>query len=172
MREDNCDRVDKTPLMPDSSSADTQFMRSALRLAEKARERGEVPVGAVVVAQGEVIGEGFNQPITLQDPSAHAEMLALRAAAKHIGNYRLQDASLYVTIEPCMMCCGAMVHARISRLVFAAREPRAGAVVSNAQVLENRWLNHRVQVVEGVLAEPCGELMRAFFRERRRERSS
>ncbi|MCY4323938.1 MAG: tRNA adenosine(34) deaminase TadA, partial [Gammaproteobacteria bacterium] len=144
----------------------------ALRLAEKARERGEVPVGAVVVAQGEVIGEGFNQPITLQDPSAHAEMLALRAAAKHIGNYRLQGASLYVTIEPCMMCCGAMVHARISRLVFAAREPRAGAVVSNAQLLENRWLNHRVQVVEGVLAEPCGELMRAFFRERRRERSS
>ena len=147
-------------------------MRRALRLAEKARERGEVPVGAVVVAQGEVIGEGFNQPITLQDPSAHAEMLALRAAAKHIGNYRLQGASLYVTIEPCMMCCGAMVHARISRLVFAAREPRAGAVVSNAQLLENRWLNHRVQVVEGVLAEPCGELMRAFFRERRRERSS
>jgi len=159
-------------LMPDSSSADTQFMRCALRLAEKARERGEVPVGAVVVAQGEVIGEGFNQPITLQDPSAHAEMLALRAAAKHIGNYRLQGASLYVTIEPCMMCCGAMVHARIARLVFAAREPRAGAVVSNAQLLENRWLNHRVQVVEGVLAEPCGELMRAFFRERRRERSS
>ncbi|MCY4199782.1 MAG: tRNA adenosine(34) deaminase TadA [Gammaproteobacteria bacterium] len=158
--------------MPDSSSADTQFMRCALRLAEKARERGEVPVGAVVVAQGEVIGEGFNQPITLQDPSAHAEMLALRAAAKHIGNYRLQGASLYVTIEPCMMCCGAMVHARIARLVFAAREPRAGAVVSNAQLLENRWLNHRVQVVEGVLAEPCGELMRAFFRERRRERSS
>ncbi len=147
-------------------------MRCALRLAEKARERGEVPVGAVVVAQGEVIGEGFNQPITLQDPSAHAEMLALRAAAKHIGNYRLQGASLYVTIEPCMMCCGAMVHARIARLVFAAREPRAGAVVSNAQLLENRWLNHRVQVVEGVLAEPCGELMRAFFRERRRERSS
>ncbi len=172
MREDNCDCVDKMSLMPDSSSADTQFMRCALRLAEKARERGEVPVGAVVVAQGEVIGEGFNQPITLQDPSAHAEMLALRAAAKHIGNYRLQGASLYVTIEPCMMCCGAMVHARIARLVFAAREPRAGAVVSNAQLLENRWLNHRVQVVEGVLAEPCGELMRAFFRERRRERSS
>jgi len=147
-------------------------MRRALRLAEKARERGEVPVGAVVVLDGEVIGEGFNQPITLQDPSAHAEMLALRAAAKHIGNYRLQDASLYVTIEPCMMCCGAMVHARIARLVFAAREPRAAAVVSNAQLLESRWLNHRVQVLEGVLAEPCGELMRAFFRERRRERSS
>jgi len=158
--------------VPEFSSADTQFMRRALRLAEKARERGEVPVGAVVVLDGEVIGEGFNQPITLQDPSAHAEMLALRAAAKHIGNYRLQDASLYVTIEPCMMCCGAMVHARIARLVFAAREPRAAAVVSNAQLLESRWLNHRVQVLEGVLAEPCGELMRAFFRERRRERSS
>jgi len=153
--------------MSDHTTADTELMRRALHLAELAREQGEVPVGAVVVMNGEVIGEGFNQPIAHNDPSAHAEMLALRAAAKHIGNYRLQDASLYVTIEPCIMCCGALVHARISRLVFAAREMRAGAVVSNARLLGSPWLNHRVQVSEGVLAEECGELMRAFFQGRR-----
>ncbi len=157
--------------MSDRTAYDAKFMRRALKMAEKARQRGEVPVGAVVVLDGEVIGEGLNQPITLQDPSAHAEILALRVAAKHIGNYRLQDASLYVTIEPCIMCCGALVHARISRLVFAAREPRAGAVVSNARLLASPWLNHRVQVSEGVLADECGELMRTFFQDRRQERS-
>ena len=153
--------------MPEHSSADAKFMRQALRLAEIAREDGEVPVGAVVVLGGDVIGEGFNQPIARDDPSAHAEILALRAAAAQIGNYRLQDATLYVTIEPCMMCCGALVHARISRLVFGAREPRAGAVVSNARLLGSPWLNHRAEVSEGVLADECAELMRAFFAARR-----
>ena len=144
-------------------------MRRALELAVAAARLNEVPVGALVVMEGEVIGEGCNQPIASHDPSAHAEILALRAAAERVGNYRLQGASLYVTIEPCIMCCGALVHARISRLVFGAREPRAGAVRTNARMLESPWLNHRVAVSEGVLAEACAEMMRDFFQARRRE---
>ena len=154
--------------MLETPTGDTMHMRRALELASEAARLGEVPVGALVVMEDEVMGEGFNQPIAGQDPSAHAEMLALRAAARRIGNYRLQGATLYVTIEPCMMCCGALVHARVSRLVFGAREPRAGAVVSNARLLESPWLNHRADFSEGVLAEACGELMRAFFQSRRR----
>jgi len=142
-------------------------MREALDLAVIASGKGEVPVGAVVVRDGEVIGRGSNAPISDSDPTAHAEINALRDAARRMGNYRLPGCTLVVTVEPCTMCAGALVHARIETLVFGAREPRAGAVLSSASVLENPGLNHRVTVVEGVLAEECGELMSSFFRERR-----
>lgn len=152
-----------------ASEDHVDFMRHAITLAREGERRGEVPVGAVVVLDGEVIGRGFNRPIERVDPSAHAEMVALRDAARRIGNYRLEGASIYVTIEPCMMCCGALVHARLSALVFGAREPRSGAVISNAKLLESPWLNHHLEVVEGVLGEECGDLMRRFFRARRDE---
>ncbi len=142
-------------------------MGRALEWAARAARNGEVPVGAVVVRDGEVLGEGANQPIGSHDPTAHAEIVALRAAAAHVGNYRLPGASLYVTIEPCTMCAGALVHARIRTLVFGAREPRAGAIVSTTNAIENAALNHRVEVVEGVLADDCSALLKAFFRERR-----
>lgn len=143
------------------------FMRRALWWAQQAAAAGEVPVGAVVVRAGVVLGEGANQPIGSHDPTAHAEIVALRAAAQHAANYRLTDATLYVTIEPCTMCAGALVHARIATLVFGAREPRAGAIISTASVIDNVALNHRIGVVEGVLAEECGALLRAFFRAKR-----
>jgi tRNA(adenine34) deaminase len=143
------------------------FMQRALWWAEQAAGAGEVPVGAIVVSDGEVIGEGANQPIGSHDPTAHAEIVALRAAARRVGNYRLPGATLYVTIEPCTMCAGALIHARIGTLVFGAREPRAGAVVSTAAVADNAALNHRIVIVEGVLAEDAGALLRRFFRARR-----
>jgi tRNA(adenine34) deaminase len=143
------------------------YMRRALEWAARAARNGEVPVGALVVRDGEVLGEGANQPIGSHDPTAHAEIVALRAAAARVGNYRLTGATLYVTIEPCTMCAGALIHARIGTLVFGAREPRAGAVVSTANSIENAALNHRVEAVEGVLAGECSELLKAFFRERR-----
>ena len=143
------------------------FMRRALEWAHRAGADGEVPVGAVVVQNGEIIGEGANQPIGSCDPTAHAEIVALRAAARRIGNYRLTGATLYSTIEPCTMCAGALVHARIATLVFGAREPRAGAVASTASVMANAALNHRVEVVEGVLANETSALLQAFFRQRR-----
>ena len=143
------------------------WMRAALELAQEAADQGEVPVGAVVVREGKIIGRGCNAPITKVDPTAHAEINALREAAMTAGNYRLPGATLVVTVEPCTMCAGALLHARIETLVFGAREPRAGAVFSSAKVLENPGLNHRVTVVEGVLAEQCGALMSSFFRERR-----
>ena len=142
-------------------------MREALRLAAAAAACGEVPVGAVVVQDGVIIGRGANRPISGVDPTAHAEIVALRQAAAYTGNYRLTGASLYVTIEPCTMCAGALVHARIARLVFGTREPRAGAVVSTAQVLAAPGLNHRVEVVEGMLADEAQRLMQDFFRRRR-----
>jgi tRNA(adenine34) deaminase len=144
-----------------------QAMRRALQLAGRAADEGEVPVGAVVVMDGRIVGQGFNRPIRAQDPTAHAEIVALRSAAAQVGNYRLTGADLYVTIEPCLMCAGALVHARIARLVFGAREPRAGAVVSTLRALELPHLNHRVEVVEGVLAEEASALLRAFFAARR-----
>ena len=143
------------------------FMQRALGLAEKAAELGEVPVGAVVVLNGEVIGEGFNQPITASDPSAHAEVVALRAAAQHQQNYRLPGATLYVTIEPCTMCFGTLVHARIARLVYGAAEPRAGVVASQLQLPEKTFFNHKVQVEGGVMQDEAGTLVREFFRKRR-----
>lgn len=146
---------------------DSQFMARALELADMGAAQGEVPVGAVVVLDGEVIGEGFNCPLSTADPTAHAEVQALRAASRTRDNYRLSGATLYVTIEPCTMCAGALVHARIARLVYGAPEPRSGAVVSTARVLDNAALNHRVAVTGGVLAEEAARRLRQFFRERR-----
>jgi tRNA(adenine34) deaminase len=142
-------------------------MQQALDLAGQAAEAGEVPVGAVVVLDGECIGAGYNRPIAQHDPSAHAEIIALRSAAAQIENYRLVDATLYVTLEPCLMCAGAMVHARIQRLVYGATDPRAGAVVSRDKVLDHSFLNHRVAHAGGLLAIPCGELLSNFFKKRR-----
>ncbi len=142
-------------------------MREAIAEARKGAELGEVPVGAILVRDGTIIGRGFNQPISSHDPSAHAEMVALRQAALADNNYRLPGTTLYVTLEPCTMCSGLLVHSRISRLVFGASEPRSGAVVSRAQVLDQPWLNHRVLVEGGVLAEECGALLTEFFRARR-----
>ena len=142
-------------------------MRAALDQALQALEADEVPVGAVVVHEGRVAGAGFNQPIRSNDPTAHAEMVALRSAARALGNYRLTGAALYVTVEPCLMCAGALVHARIETLVYGAPEPRSGAVESVAQALDNPALNHRVSAVGGVLEAECRELMQAFFKRRR-----
>ncbi len=152
--------------------ADIDFMRLALAEAAQAAERGEVPVGAVLVRDGQVIGRGFNQPISSNDPSAHAEMVALRQAASAEANYRLPGTTLYVTLEPCTMCAGLLVHSRISRLVFGASEPRSGAVISRSQVLDQSWFNHSVQVEGGVLAEECGALLTAFFKSRRERPTS
>ncbi len=149
---------------------DQFWMRRALELAAEAAAAGEVPVGALVVLDDKVIGEGWNRPISAQDPTAHAETVALRAAAQHLANYRMPGATLYVTLEPCTMCAGALIHARISRLVFGASEPKAGAVVSQGRVLEQPALNWRVQVEGGVLADECSSLLSGFFRERRRAR--
>jgi len=143
------------------------WMRRALELAEMAAARDEVPVGAVVVLDGDIIGEGCNQPISAMDPTAHAEIVALRAAARRVRNYRLTGASLYVTMEPCTMCAGALVHARIQTLVYGAVEPKSGAVVSTAEALTNPRLNHRVEVVGGVLADEAAALLRRFFAGRR-----
>lgn len=142
-------------------------MRTALALAQQARDRGEVPVGAIVVVAGAVIGEGFNQPISANDPTAHAEIVALRDAARRLGNYRLTDAVLYVTIEPCLMCVGAMVHARIARVVYGTREPKAGAIESAMRAHEHPSLNHRMEATGGVLEAECRELMQQFFADRR-----
>ena len=142
-------------------------MSLALDEARKAHEAVEVPVGAIVLLDGEVIGAGFNQPISAHDPTAHAEIVALRAAAARVGNYRLTGATLYVTVEPCLMCVGAMVHARIGLVVFGAAEPKAGAVMSMTRAHELPNLNHRLQVLGGVLEAECREVMQGFFQTRR-----
>jgi tRNA(adenine34) deaminase len=147
--------------------SDDEFMRQAIAHAEKALAAGEVPVGAIVVVDGATIGAGFNQPISSSDPTAHAEIVALRAAAVRVGNYRLTGSTLYVTVEPCLMCVGAMVHARVQRLVYGATEPKAGALVSMTRAHELPGLNHRLDVTGGVLEEQCREMMQAFFRSRR-----
>jgi len=151
---------------------DQFWMRKALLLAERANSVDEVPVGAVVVLNGEVIGEGWNQPISGHDPTAHAEIIALRDAASRIGNYRLVGADLYVTIEPCTMCAGAIVHSRIRRLVYGASEQKAGVVESNCQLFERPWINHRIEVISGVLAETCSAKISAFFQRRRAEKKA
>nr|WP_312972788.1 tRNA adenosine(34) deaminase TadA [Pseudomonas sp.] len=156
----------RAPLIIDRSH-DERFMREALALAAEGALRGEVPVGAVLVQEGEVIGRGFNCPISTSDPSAHAEMVAIRAAAQAIANYRLPGSTLYVTLEPCAMCAGLIVHSRVQRVVFGASEPRAGMAVSRGQFFDQGFLNHRVLVEGGVLAEECGEVLRAFFKARR-----
>jgi len=142
-------------------------MAEAVRLARQGEAAGEVPVGAVVVRNGEIVGRGWNAPIARTDPTAHAEILALREAAAAVGNYRLEGAALYVTLEPCVMCAGALVHARIAQLVFGARDLRAGGVRSKFRVADSELLNHRVEIVEGVLAVECVELLRGFFEQRR-----
>jgi len=144
-----------------------EWMRAALAEARRAAERGEVPIGAVVVLDDVAVGAGHNQPIASHDPTAHAEIVAMRAAARAVGNYRLTGASLYVTVEPCLMCVGAMIHARIGELVFGTPEPKAGAIESTQRAHEHPALNHKLTVVSGVLAPECAELMRAFFHSRR-----
>jgi len=148
-------------------SQDPHFMREALKLAAFAASLGEVPVGAVLVRDGQIIGRGFNCPIINNDPSAHAEMLAIRHAAAYLGNYRLPGSTLYVTLEPCSMCAGLLVHARVQRLVYATTEPRAGAALSQGRFFEQSFLNHRVMVEGGLLAEESQTLLRDFFRARR-----
>jgi tRNA(adenine34) deaminase len=147
--------------------SDELWMEEALREAQRALALGEVPVGAIVVHDGRVIGRGCNRPITSNDPTAHAEILALREAGHAIGNYRLLDCDLYVSLEPCAMCAGAITHARIRRLIYGAEDPKAGAVHSMFQVLNHPKLNHQVEVTSGVLAARCMDLLQTFFRQRR-----
>jgi len=158
-------------LQPYGARAETattlKFMRLALREAERALKEGEVPVGAVVVHDGRVVGRAHNRPIHLQDPSAHAEVRALRRAARRLGNYRLTGCTLYVTIEPCAMCAGAIVQARLRGVVFGASDPKAGACGSALTILNHPKLNHKVEIVGGVLAEECAATVRAFFRRKR-----
>lgn len=149
---------------------DEFWMRRALALARQAAESGEVPVGAVAVVSGRAVGEAYNQPITQQDPSAHAEVLALRQAAKTLQNYRLPGVTLYVTIEPCTMCFGALMHARITRLVYGAQEPRAGVCESQLELPNERFYNHRLVVQGGVLREECAEQITSFFAQRRQSK--
>ena len=148
-------------------SPDDLFLGEALELARHAEAHGEVPVGAVVVVDGQVCGRGFNSPIRLNDPSAHAEILALREAAAALRNYRLEGATLYATLEPCVMCAGALVAARVRRLVFGARDLRFGGVRSKFRLADSELLNHRVEVVEGVMASECLELVKGFFERKR-----
>ena len=153
--------------MPD----DTDFMKLALAEALQAEAEGEVPVGAVVAREGELIAAAHNRPIGLNDPTAHAEVLALRAAAAKLGNYRLAGCDLYVTLEPCAMCVGALMHARLRRLVYAAADPKAGAVASCLRLLESPHWNHRVEVTGGVLADEAAALLRQFFSSRREQQT-
>lgn len=148
--------------------SDTEFMRLAIEQAIKAGAQGEVPVGAVVLKDGIVIGRGSNAPIAQHDPSAHAEIQALREAAKHLGNYRLVDCTLYVTLEPCAMCAGAIQHARIARLVFGASDPKTGACGSVINLMAEEKLNHHTEVTGGIMAEQCGKLLSDFFASRRK----
>jgi tRNA(adenine34) deaminase len=151
---------------------DSEYMRHALELAGLAQAAGEVPVGAVVVKDGEIIGRGFNAPISRHDPSAHAEMLALRDAAQRLGNYRLVDCELFVTLEPCLMCAGAIMHARIARLVYGARDLKTGACGSVLDVFADQRLNHHAAVQGGVLAEECGVFLSDFFTLRRAQKKA
>lgn len=148
-------------------AADAAFMARALELARRAEAAGEVPVGAVIVKDGAIVAEGWNRPIGTNDASAHAEIVALRAAGQALGTYRLTGTTLYVTLEPCAMCASAMVHARVRRLVFAAMDPRAGAAGSVFNIVQHPALNHRIECTGGVLAEECGSLLRQFFQARR-----
>lgn len=161
--------------MSDSSpftSADLRWMAHALTLARKAESMGEVPVGAVVVLSGEIIGEGWNQTISLNDPAAHAEIMALRQAGERLGNYRFPQCTLYVTLEPCCMCAGAMIHARLARVVYGAADPKTGAAGSVFQVLADPRHNHTPVVSGGCLADECGEHLKRFFRQKREEKQA
>ena len=149
------------------SAQDQTFMNLAIEQARLAAAQGEVPVGAILVHNEQVIGRGFNQPISLQDPSAHAEMMAIREAAKSLENYRIPESTLYVTLEPCAMCCGVMLHARVKRVVFGAADPKTGMAGSVNDLFAIKQINHQTEVKGGVLADECGELLREFFRQRR-----
>jgi tRNA(adenine34) deaminase len=146
---------------------DSEFMARALELAREAERAGEVPVGAVIVKDGTIVGEGWNRPVSTSDPTAHAEIVAMRAAALNLDTYRLLDTTLYVTLEPCAMCAGAMVHARVKRLVYAATDPRAGAAGTIFNIVQHPSLNHRVECEAGLMSEECGSMLRAFFQGRR-----
>lgn len=148
---------------------DAEYMQIALQLAQDAAIAGEVPVGAIVVKNGEIIGRGYNAPITSHDPSAHAEIRALRDAAKHLGNYRLVDCSLYVTLEPCAMCTGAIQHARIAKVIYGANDPKTGACGSVVNLMAEARLNHHTEVTSGVLAEQCGAMLSGFFSAKRKK---
>ena len=150
-----------------SNTQDQAYMRLAIEQARLAGAQGEVPVGAVLVHKEQVIGRGFNQSITLHDPSAHAEMVAIRAAAQSLENYRIPESTLYVTLEPCAMCCGAMLHARVKRVVFGATDPKTGMAGSVSNLFAMKQINHQTEVQAGVLADECGELLKEFFRQRR-----
>ncbi len=153
--------------MNPTSDADIRFMRAAIEQAELARSAGEVPVGAVLVVDGEIVGCGANQPITAHDPTAHAEVMALRDAGLQRTNYRLPGSTLYVTLEPCVMCCGAIMHARVERVVFGARDPKTGAAGSIIDLFAEARLNHHAHIQGGVLAEECGAMLSKFFADRR-----
>ena len=157
---------------PFQGEGDIAFMREALAQAQLAWSAGEVPVGAVVVKDGEIVGRGFNAPISRHDPSAHAEMMALRDAAQRLGNYRLVDCELFVTLEPCLMCAGAIMHARIARLVYGASDPKTGACGSVLDVFAERRLNHHAEVTGSVLAEECGAMLSNFFAMRRAQQKA
>lgn len=146
---------------------DQQFMQCAIELAKQAEHEGEVPVGAVIVKNGDIIAEGWNRPIVNHDPTAHAEIQVIRAAADVLQNYRIPNTTLYVTLEPCLMCMGAIVHARVQRVVYGATDPRAGVVESIYTITEDQKLNHHVDMVGGVMADECGQLLKDFFRKRR-----
>ncbi|MDV6328448.1 tRNA adenosine(34) deaminase TadA [Idiomarina sp. Sol25] len=149
-------------------TTDEIYMQRALELAEQAQNADEVPVGAVLVMDDKIVGEGYNQVISLSDPSAHAEAQAIRSAGQAIDNYRLVNATLYVTLEPCAMCAGLITHARVKRLVFGATDPRTGATGTAIEVINHASMNHKVEVHSGVLAEECGDILRRFFRARRK----
>jgi len=146
---------------------DKDFMQHAFELAENAKAHDEVPVGAVIVYEDKIIGEGWNQPISSDDPTAHAEIMALRDAGKKIGNYRLSNATIYVTLEPCTMCTGAIIHARLAKLVYAVDDPKTGACGSVFNLLQTEELNHRVEIEKGVMEEECRSLIQSFFKEKR-----
>jgi tRNA(adenine34) deaminase len=164
--------VGKTEALQGSVADDEFFMGFALNEARMARDAGEVPVGAVIVIDNQIAGSGHNRPIGSNDPTAHAEIIAMRAAARNISNYRLSDATLYVTIEPCAMCAGALVNARIKRLVYGAADLRAGGVDTIFQICTNSSLNHRLEVSSGARAEECRQLMQAFFKQRRKAKAT
>jgi len=164
------DSPNRTPPQAVQNEADTGFMELALAQARAAAEAGEVPVGAVIVKDGEVVAEGQNRNLRDHDPTAHAEIVALRQAASRLGNHRLGGCVMFATIEPCAMCAGAMIHARLARLVYGASDPKAGAAGSVLEVLNHPRLNHRMEVTSGVLGERCSEILREFFQSRRRDR--
>ena len=151
------------------SKNDLHWMRHAIELARQGQESGEVPVGAVIVKDDQIVGEGWNQPIGQHDPSAHAEMVALRQAGKTLNNYRLLATTLYVTLEPCVMCAGAIIHARVGRVVYGANDPKAGAAGSVVDIFANPRINHHVTVEGGLLAKECGDLLTQFFKAKRRQ---